>query len=244
MPRFNKMSKNLGVQQRPKSVVEGMGDALSEVGEGLAFPNAALRQGIYSAQEGRAPTQEEMMQILMDSSAAPSGADIAERTGLDDDNVLGKTAIATSSEFLDPTDVLPLGMLTKAKNALKNSRRFKNLFGKPEVDEKTAFKQFKNLLEERMSKGEFIDPDLSPGNVKYGTFRPGENTIVSDDYLKYDNTPLKTDAEFADSLRRQQQRLDDKARNQEILEKAKKQAEELRRKRLMGENTDPTFPGN
>lgn len=80
----------------------------------LGKPNAALRAGVGALQDDVTDLEaakRAVSQAWDDPSTAPSGFEIGEKAGLSDDNVLGKTIIATGAEFLDPQDLLPIGAM-------------------------------------------------------------------------------------------------------------------------------------
>lgn len=90
--------------------------------EHLSRPGASMRSGINELQKGNNPL-DAIARGFNDPSSAPTGADIADASGLPDDSVLGKTAIATASEFMDPLDVVGMGTAVKGAKAISKAVR-------------------------------------------------------------------------------------------------------------------------
>lgn len=101
------------VGQAYDSLPENVKANISTAGDMIAAPGAAVRGATLAAQTNQ-PILPAAQKAFFEPEQAPTGAQIADATGLDDSNVLTKTAIATANDLADPLDLLGVGAVDKA----------------------------------------------------------------------------------------------------------------------------------
>jgi len=168
-----KDAKKKALQQLSQN--QGVGDKILDY---LDRMGAASRSGIYAAQDfnpsdplaaGRAFAH----QLTRPSSEAPTGYDIAERTGLENPYI--KTAIATSADVFDPTPLGKLAEVGKGVKALaavapfiKQGGKFGKLIQTGLEETPALGKVIRTGLEEEPALGKVIRKGLEEGPKDYG----------------------------------------------------------------------------
>lgn len=79
----------------------------------ISAPAAAARGAAKAALTDQ-DMKKMALEAFLEPTNAPTGEDIAEASGLSDQDVLAKTAIATGADFMDPLDIIGLGLAGKA----------------------------------------------------------------------------------------------------------------------------------